>query len=119
MLLRRTVAIKLVLPDKTDRELTGRLQREAEIVARLEHPNIVGVSDFGLLDDQQPYVVMERLVGRTLTTLLRERGPLAWTQARDIALQIVGGLATAHAAPDADADATVYEADSILITRRA
>ncbi len=93
----RTVAIKLILPDKGDRELAGRLRREAEIVAKLEHPNIVGVFDIGTIDERQPYVVMERLTGRTLTALLRQGGPLAWTQARDIAVQIAEGLACAHA----------------------
>jgi eukaryotic-like serine/threonine-protein kinase len=96
--LKRTVAIKLVLPDAADRELPARLQREAELAARLEHPNIVSVTDFGLVGPRQPFVVMERLSGRPLSALLRERGSLPWTQARDIAVQVAAGLACAHRA---------------------
>jgi len=96
--LRRTVAIKLVRADELDVRLAQRLRREAEIVARLEHPSIVRVTDVGETQDGRPYVVMDRLRGRPLSGLLRERGRLPWTQARDIAVQICAGLACAHAA---------------------
>jgi serine/threonine-protein kinase len=98
LLLHRMVAIKLVRSDELDARHAERLQREAELIARLEHPNIVSVTDFGRAPDGRPYVVMERLRGRTLSALLRERGALPWTQARDIAVQICAGLASAHAA---------------------
>jgi eukaryotic-like serine/threonine-protein kinase len=96
VVLRRTLAIKLLLGDEHDARHAERLQREAELVARLEHPNIVTVTDFGRVPDGRPYIVMERLRGCTLSQLLRERGALPWTQARDIAVQIAAGLACAH-----------------------
>jgi serine/threonine-protein kinase len=98
VVLRRMLAIKLLRGDDHDSGHAERLQREAEIVARLEHPNIVTVTDFGRAPSGWPFVVMERLRGRTLSALLRERGSLPWTQARDIAVQICAGLACAHAA---------------------
>ncbi len=96
IVLRRTLAIKLLLGDEHDARHADRLQREAELVARLEHPNVVTVTDFGRVPGGRPYIVMERLRGCTLSQLLRERGALPWTQARDIAVQIAAGLACAH-----------------------
>ena len=98
MVLGRIVAIKLLLANTSDPELAVRLQREADLVARLEHPNIVVVTDVGLVAERQPFVVMERLYGRTLSELLRERGALPWRLAREIAVQLAAGLACAHAA---------------------
>ena len=98
MVLGRIVAIKLLLANASDPELAVRLQREADLVARLEHPNIVVVTDVGLVAERQPFVVMERLYGRTLSELLRERGALPWRLAREIAVQLAAGLACAHAA---------------------
>lgn len=94
----RTVAIKVVAAELADPELCERLQREARLVGRLAHPNIVAVTDLGFAAPGRPFVVMERLYGRTLSQLLRERGPLPWAQARDIAMQIAAGLACAHEA---------------------
>ncbi len=93
----RTVAIKLLLRQGAGGpEAAIRLQREAEIIAKLEHPNIVGVFDFGHVAAGQPFIVMERLSGRPLSDVLRECGALPWPQARDIAAQIAAGLACAH-----------------------
>ncbi|MBX7080811.1 MAG: serine/threonine protein kinase, partial [Nannocystaceae bacterium] len=94
----RTVAIKVVAAELADPELCERLQREARLVGRLAHPNIVAVTDLGFAAPGRPFVVMERLHGRTLSQLLRERGPLPWMQARDIAMQVAAGLACAHEA---------------------
>ncbi len=104
MVIGRTVAIKMLLPLSSgaaahggaDAEAASRLQREAEIIGQLEHPNIVGVIDFGHVAPGRPFIVMERLCGQPLSSVLRERGPLPWTQARDIAVQIAAGLACAH-----------------------
>jgi serine/threonine protein kinase len=93
----RTVAIKLLLRQGAGGpDAAIRLQREAEVIAKLEHPNIVGVFDFGHVAAGQPFIVMERLSGRPLSDVLRDGGPLPWTQARDIAAQIAAGLACAH-----------------------
>src|SRR5439155_852931 len=59
------------------------------------HPNVVAVLDHG--DDQgQPFLVMERLPGRTLRDRLAE-GPMTSDEVRKLGLEVLGGLAAAHA----------------------
>ena len=63
----RAVAIKVLHPDLgKNKEASQRFQREAIASGRLDHPNIVGVSDFGVLEDGCPYLVMEVLEGEEL-----------------------------------------------------
>lgn len=93
----RPVAIK---------ELTGegpgqppaleRFEREARAVARLSHPNVVSVYDYGV-QDGSPFLVMELVDGPTVATLL-EAGPLPLADALAIASQTCDGLAVAHSA---------------------
>ncbi|MBS2020897.1 MAG: protein kinase, partial [Deltaproteobacteria bacterium] len=73
-----------------------RLREEAAAVARLAHPNIVALHDFGLHEDV-PYLVMELIDGETLAERLA-RGPLSLTEALEIAAQWLAALAHAHAA---------------------
>src|SRR5438105_1034802 len=63
-MLERTVAIKLMLDASPD--FTARFRREAQLVARLGHPNIVQVHDFGTDETGNPYFVMELVDGRPL-----------------------------------------------------
>ncbi len=72
------------------------LQREAEAVARLNHPSIVTLHDIGQ-GPTGPYLIFELLRGETLTARL-ERGPLAVREAVGIALEIARALAHAHGA---------------------
>lgn len=67
--LERDVAIKIgnALPDA---DLQARLTGEARVIARLEHPGIVPVHDYGLLADGRPFYVMKRVHGRSLQALL-------------------------------------------------
>src|SRR5262245_2889749 len=71
----RDVAIKIgnALPST---ELQARLTREARVIARLEHPGIVPVHDFGVLADGRPFYVMKRVHGRTLHEFLEKAPPL-------------------------------------------
>ena len=63
----RAVAIKVLHSALgRNKEATQRFQREALASGRLDHPNIVGVSDFGVLDDGSLYLVMEALEGEGL-----------------------------------------------------
>jgi serine/threonine protein kinase len=74
--LERDVAIKIgnALPST---DLQARLTREARVLARLEHPGIVPVHDWGLLADGRPFYVMKRVAGRTLRAFIDEHPPLA------------------------------------------
>src|SRR5512147_247534 len=73
--IKRQVAIKVLPRQFTfDPQFRTRFQREAEVIATLEHPSIVPVYDFGEHEDQ-PYIVMRYMSGGTLADLLNS-GPL-------------------------------------------
>lgn len=91
----REVAIKLI-SDRSDRDrLELGLRREAQLIAGLDHPNIVPVFDFGR-DDDLLFLVMPLLRGRTLRELLAS-GPLELPLAAEVGRQIALGLAHSHA----------------------
>jgi serine/threonine protein kinase len=92
----RPVAIKVLHASYIgNREASTRFQREAIASGRLEHPNIVGVSDFGLLSDGGCYLVMELLEGESLgDRLAREKIP--WRDAIEILGGVLRGLRHAH-----------------------
>ena len=91
-------AMKVLLPAFAQQDaFTRRFFEEVRLLARLRHPNIVGVIDFDSLDDGAPFVVMERLTGHTLRSALRERRhPLSPTAVYDIIRQLCEGLYCAH-----------------------
>jgi len=94
--LNREVAIK-VLPDMfaADPERLARFQREAQMLAALNHPNIAGIH--GLEESSGiRFLVLELVPGETLAELLAARGPLAVSEALDIARQLAEGLEAAH-----------------------
>lgn len=98
--LKRRVVVKLLLPEfATDAGMADRLRLEAQAAAALGgHPNIVEVLDFGKTPAGRPYLVMERLVGRTLRQELKARGPLPVAEAIALARQLLCGLGAAHQA---------------------
>ena len=75
--------------------LLDRFRREARIVSRLSHPNIVILHDFGDAQDGNLFMAFEYLEGPTLHELLRD-GPLPPERAMRLAMQIAGGLEEAH-----------------------
>ena len=94
----RQVALKVMHAELArDEEFVGRFIGEAKSVARLSHPNIVQVFDQGS-DGRYLYLAMEYVPGRTLRSLLRERGRCSPEAALGIIEPILSGLAAAHAA---------------------
>lgn len=79
-----------------DRRITERVELEAQALARMSSPHLVGVHDFGVLSDGRPFFVMEKLHGRTLKAEVRERGPLPVAEAIAIARQVLAALAVVH-----------------------
>src|ERR1700681_1018260 len=75
----RQVAVKVMLDATPD--FVARFRREAQAIARLTHPNIVQVYDFGVDAEGNPYFVMELVDGRPLDKILAQRGALAPAQA--------------------------------------
>jgi serine/threonine-protein kinase len=95
-LLDRPVALKVLFPElSVDRAFVERFRREAQNAAKLSHPNIVPVFDWGE-DAGSYFIVMEFIDGRALSAVLREAGPLDPNRAADIASQVAAGLASAH-----------------------
>ncbi len=94
--LHRDVAVKFLhahLAD--DSEAVERFLREARLIARMDHPNIVRVTDTGRWDDGRPYLVMELLGGESLAERLA-RGPLPEAEAVEVACQVLEALSAAH-----------------------
>jgi eukaryotic-like serine/threonine-protein kinase len=89
------VALKLLLPEMgRHEEVLRRFQREVEITSGLNHPNIVPVSDADKLPDGRPYLVMEFLEGRDLTSAAGR--PMALGEVTEIIEQTAMGLHAAH-----------------------
>ena len=92
------VAIKVLhrklLGDPTD---TRRLMEEAEAITRLRHPSIVGVFDVGRSTTGRPYVVLELLVGQTLSARVAS-GPLPEERILTYSIQLASALDVAHRA---------------------
>ncbi len=90
------VAIKILRPQYAhDREFVARFEREAQAVARLSHPHMVQVFDYGR-DGDVHFIVMEFVEGEDLKTLLRRVGAVPEPRAREIGAQVCEVLAYAH-----------------------
>src|SRR5688572_39365 len=98
MRLERHVAVKLLAEHLADdSNFVSRFRREALAAARLVHPNVVQVFDFGLDDDtHRNFIVMEYVDGQSCAEILRERGTLPPDEAVEILAQSCRGLAYAH-----------------------
>jgi serine/threonine-protein kinase len=96
--LERYVAIKLLAEHLADdAQFVTRFRREAMAAARLVHPNIVQVYDYGLDEPSgRYYIVMERIVGPSGAQVLRDRGRLPVDEAVDWIAQACRGLQYAH-----------------------
>jgi serine/threonine protein kinase len=96
--LEKPVAIKLLRHDLAqDPAHAARFLREAQHASRLRHENIVPTIDFG--KDAAlglPYLVMDRVHGRTLSEITRELGALPWRRAVSILRQLLRAIAVAH-----------------------
>ncbi len=94
VLLGRAVAIKLLL-DSGDPRSVARFQQEAQILARLQHPNVITVFDSGV-DGGDRFIVMELVEGPTLRELLDAEGRLTPERAGEIASRLASALGFAH-----------------------
>ncbi len=111
--LQRDVAIKVLSKALADTpEARARFEREALSVAKLSHPNILAIYEFGE-HDGSTFVVTELVDGETLRTRL-EAGPLSQRRAVGYALQIARGIAAAHARGIVHRD---LKPENVMITR--
>ncbi|MFI5488752.1 serine/threonine-protein kinase [Micromonospora echinaurantiaca] len=95
--LERDVAVKVLVG--SDAVARRRIRAEAKAAARMSHPNVTNVYDYGessLAGEQVPFVVMEVLTGRTLEQRLAD-GPLPPRAALRVCAEVAAALAAAHA----------------------
>ena len=90
-------ALKLVQPNKSHRpEYLARFRIEAQALGRLNHPNIVQVTDFGVDSSAGPYLVMEYIEGITLSDYIKHKRSLSFHEALPIFSSIAHALDYAH-----------------------
>ncbi|HUQ79483.1 MAG TPA: protein kinase [Gemmatimonadaceae bacterium] len=110
----RQCAIKVMSPALVnDAESASRFAREASNAARIIHPNVAAVFDYGE-SDGLVYLVMEYVDGEPLSRLLAREAPFALERAVDLARQIADGLGAAHELGIVHRD---LKPDNILVTR--
>jgi serine/threonine-protein kinase len=96
LLLDRDVAVKVLFPEHAvDPNFVERFRREAQSVAGLNHPNIVGVYDWGQTGNTY-FMAMEYVKGRTLSDALRRQGRMTSVSAAGVGAAIANALAYAH-----------------------
>lgn len=91
----RSVALKQLIA--LDGVSDAAVEREAQLAARLVHPNVVAVFDL-VRDDDKPWLVMEYVEGKTLAHMVRDDGPMSVEDAARLIGQIASALRSAHAA---------------------
>jgi len=97
MRLDRLVALKVVRPDLLgDAEARQRFRREAQVIARLQHPSIVSVFDYGTFDDGGAFLVMELVRGEDLRRVLQREGWLDYERALRILAAVCAAMEAAH-----------------------
>lgn len=93
----RPVAIKVLPLSYTGDELTvRRFEQEARAASQVTHPNVVTIHDFGRLETGEPYLVMERLVGRDLDAVLAERGALPAREVIELLTPLADAIDAMH-----------------------
>src|SRR5438477_5836564 len=98
LILRRPEALKILRPQlAADEQFVARFRREARATNRVQHPNIVGVYDFGRLSDGRFYLAMEYAEGRPLDAVLARDGRLSVARALPILVQLCDAVGHAHA----------------------
>jgi len=92
----RPVALKVMHADlEEDGAIVQRFAREVEIGRRVKHENVVEVLDTGTLEDGSPYLVLELIVGPTLSHSMWEDGAFEWPRAVRVGAQIAGAIGAA------------------------
>jgi serine/threonine protein kinase len=109
----RKVALKLLRANlgANAKEARTRLKREAQAIAQLNHPNVVGVYDVGTTNDGDVYIAMEFVEGDTLTAWL-DRYPRSWREILEVFQQAGQGLMAAHSVGLLHRD---FKPDNVLV----
>ena len=115
VLIDRIVAVKLIRPDlRGETHLRAWMLREARAANRVDHAHIIDIHDIGETEEGELYLVMEYLVGTSLSSELA-RGPMQLSRGVDILEQMCAALARAHDLGVVHRD---LKSDNILLTTR-
>jgi CheY-like chemotaxis protein len=98
-----------------DEDVIRRFRREAQLVAAIEHPNIVRVLDFQMPSEEPAFIVMERLEGASLGDALREQRSFAVEEIAWIGVQVLAALDAAHGTNVVHRD---LKPDNVFLTSR-
>jgi serine/threonine protein kinase len=96
--LKKHCALKLLPPAQVTNKTWKRFEQEAKTVAKLDHVNIVKVTDLGIHKGYLPFYAMEFVEGETLAERLHRAGPFPLGKAIEIFLQVLDGVDYAHRA---------------------
>ncbi len=97
VVIEKKIALKVLFPDLTRRsDLVQRFMQEAKSASRINHENVIDITDFGQSPEGYVFIAMEYLVGQDLGGVLKASGPMPWPRAQPIILQIVKALRAAH-----------------------
>ncbi len=114
--IKRLTAIKILALDlATNQEFVARFRREAEMASNINHPNAVGIYDFGEAEDGLVYLAMEYLDGEPLSEILRQEGPLPIARVVSIIYQAAEALDAAHQMGIIHRD---FKPDNVMICQR-
>jgi serine/threonine-protein kinase len=95
----RKVALKVLSPAHASaHDAIDRFRREARVVARLSHPNLVALHDFGKSLDGRVFLAMELLVGETLDKRMKRLGGMDWREVAKLGIEVCTALDAAHRA---------------------
>ena len=94
--LQKQYAIKFLHKHQANDAAWRRFETEARAANKLDHPNLVKVHDSGLLNDDQPYFIMDLVEGESLSDILKNVGRLPLEKARKIFIQVGFALSYAH-----------------------
>ena len=115
VLIDRVVALKLIRPDlRGETHLRAWMLREARAANRVDHAHIIDIHDIGETEEGELYLVMEYLVGTSLSSELA-KGPMVLSRAVDILEQMCAALARAHDLGVVHRD---LKSDNILLSSR-
>jgi serine/threonine-protein kinase len=110
------VALKFLRPEMLPhKEIVARFAREAKAASSIRSEYVAMVFDVGMMGNGTPYLVMEHLDGKDLSTVLQERGRLGPREAAEYAMQVCEALAVAHAKGVIHRD---IKPDNLFVTTR-